>query len=74
MRKVKIRKVVAKDLVNLTKTTFSLYDDSTGEIWEFDPEARKDFTDDEIAQMIANGCDLPAFCTTSTSADMILFT
>ncbi|MBR0134152.1 hypothetical protein IJM16_02715 [Candidatus Saccharibacteria bacterium] len=37
MQKVKIRKVVAKDLVNLTGTMFSLYDDSTGEIWEFDP-------------------------------------
>ncbi len=42
MRNVKIRKVVAKDLVNLTRTMFSLYDDSTGEIWEFDPNKAYD--------------------------------
>lgn len=62
------------DITGLDK--FIVFDDdlSCGEIWEFDPEARKDFTDDEIAQMIADGCDLPAFCTTSTSADTILFT
>ena len=54
MRKVKIRKVVAKDLVNLTKTTFSLYDDSTGEIWEFDPNKAYE---DSIAD-VENGPDV----------------
>ena len=62
------------DITGLDK--FIVFDDdlSCGEIWEFDPKARKDFTDDEIAQMIADGCDLSvAFCTTSTSVDTILF-
>jgi hypothetical protein len=45
----------ANDSVNGMDKFLVLDEDiSCGEMWEFDPETRKQFTDDEIADMIAN--------------------
>ena len=45
------------------------------DIWEFEPEARKDFTDDELAQMIADvgTVDVPTWCVTAEPVEKILF-
>lgn len=69
----------AEDSVN-GKDKFLIFEDdiSFGEIWEFNPETRNQFTDDELANMIADGLtDFPngmIWCVTSVSLDMELFT
>lgn len=68
----------ANDSVNGTDK-FLVFDDdiSCGEVWEVNPETRKKFTDDEIADMIADDAtNFPnsvIWCVTCVSFDTELF-
>lgn len=74
-----VAKVESADMSVNGSDKFLVFDDdmSCGEMWEFDPETRKQFTDDEIADMIANvAADFPdsvVRCITCVSFDTELF-